>query len=178
VDRNNPGRGVACGVITAGGVDVAAKRINVDFSGTLTTLKAKPLGSGPADLVAVPAHRYMVNVNNQLMRDDLILSEDVEDLQVSYFFDVDDDGIVDDPADELPGTAAGIQYQNDDWNNTLLREIRFNFVVRSRLPDPNLPGAVFQATENRAPVGVADGYRRRVFTASVRPRNVGHRWGG
>jgi prepilin-type N-terminal cleavage/methylation domain-containing protein len=178
VDRNNPERGAACGVIAPGGVDVAGKRINVDFSGTPATLGPKPFGSGPADLVAVPAHRYMVNVDNQLMRDDLILSEDVEDLQVSYFFDVDDDGIQDDPMDELPGRSNGDVYSNDDWDNTELREIRFNFVVRSRLPDPNLPGAVFQATENRAPIGVPDGYRRRVFNASVRPRNVGHRWGG
>jgi hypothetical protein len=63
------------------------------------------------------------------------------------------------------------------WDNRELREVRFNFVVRSAMPDPNLPGAVFQALENRvAPAGGPDGFRRRAFTAAVRTRNVGHRW--
>jgi hypothetical protein len=63
------------------------------------------------------------------------------------------------------------------WDNRELREVRFSFVVRSTVPDPTLPGAVFQTLENRvAPAGGPDGFRRRAFTAAVRTRNVGHRW--
>jgi hypothetical protein len=32
-----------------------------------------------------------------------------------------------------------------------------------------------QAMENRAAVGASDGFRRRTYTATVRPRNVGFR---
>ncbi len=48
--------------------------------------------------------------------------------------------------------------------------------MRSRRPDPNLNGATFQVRENRAPIAGTDGFRRRAFTAEVRPRNIGHRW--
>ena len=49
--------------------------------------------------MAVPAHVYWVNPNApngppQLIRDGMVLANDVEDLQVALFYDVDDDGVV------------------------------------------------------------------------------------
>jgi prepilin-type N-terminal cleavage/methylation domain-containing protein len=173
MDINNPSRGAACGVIVAGGVDVAGRQITVDF----TQGGENPgMGTIPITAWAVPAHRYTVNLQNQLMRDDLILAADVEDLQLAYFFDsVTLDDEVDSNALEYPGTVDGNVYAPTDWSNSDLREIRFSFVTRSRLPDPNLPGAVPQPLENHVPAAVPDGFRRRVLTATVRPRNVGHR---
>jgi prepilin-type N-terminal cleavage/methylation domain-containing protein len=177
VDRANPERGASCGVIAAGGVDTGTRRITVDFSAGAGGLSAHLPGTPAADLVAVPAHRFAVNAQLQLMRDDIALSGDVEDFQVSYFFDLNDDGLV--GGNENPGAAGQPQYfPNAPWDNRDLKEIRFGFVVRSRLPDPKLPGAAFQALENRAPIAGTDGFRRRAFTAQVRPRNVGHRWNG
>jgi prepilin-type N-terminal cleavage/methylation domain-containing protein len=173
MDTNNPGRGTACGVIVAGGVDVAGKQITVDFTkgGANAGLASLPLTAW-----AVPAHRYTVNLQNQLLRDDLMLADDVEDLQLAYFFDaVTPDNEVDSNPLEYPGTSDGNVYEPTDWDNSELREIRFSFVVRSRMTDPNLPGAVPQPLENHAPAAVPDGFRRRVLTATVRPRNVGHR---
>jgi prepilin-type N-terminal cleavage/methylation domain-containing protein len=173
IDINDPSRGAACGVIAAGGVDVAGRQVTVDFTmgGENGGLAALPLRAW-----AVPAHRYSVDAQNQLLRDDLVLAADVEDLQLAYFFDaVTADDEVDSNALEYPGTVDGNVYAPTDWDNTELREIRFSFVVRSRMADPNLPGAVPQPLENHVPAAVPDGFRRRVLTATVRPRNVGHR---
>lgn len=177
VDRSNPERGAACGAIRPGGVALGTRTISVDFSLGVAPLAPRPPGSPADDLVAVPAHRYWVDNNRRLLRDELVISEDVEDLQLAAFFDLDGDGVVD--ANEYRGVTSAASFPPPTWDNRELREVRFDFVVRSRLPDPNLPGAVFQALENRAvPAGGPDGYRRRVMTAAVRTRNVGHRWNG
>jgi prepilin-type N-terminal cleavage/methylation domain-containing protein len=168
-EKYNPEDGVACGVILANGVDVAAKTITVNFDDPGAPNPA--IGNGA---FVYPATRYTVNGDNELVRDQAVLAEDVEDLQVSYFFDTTPDGVKADPA-ELPGTLDGVVYEADDWDNSELREIRLGIVVRSRTPDPHLPNAVPQALENRAQVLVADGYRRRVLQAVMRPRNVGSR---
>jgi prepilin-type N-terminal cleavage/methylation domain-containing protein len=175
VDRTNPDRGAACGAIVAGGVNLATNTVSVDFSLGRATLSAKLPGTGAEELVAVPAHRYWVDNNLRLQRDDLALAADVEDLQLAAFFDLNGDGDVD--ANEYRGVDAAATFPPPGWDNRELREVRFNFVVRSRMPDPTLPGAVFQTLENRvAPAGGPDGFRRRAFTAAVRTRNVGHRW--
>jgi hypothetical protein len=117
-----------------------------------------------------------VNGANELVRDGAVLAEDVEDLQVSFFFDTAPaDGDMGPENLEQPGTAGGLVYQVNAWNNVELKEIRLGIVVRSRDSDPNLPNAIPQALENRAAVVVADGFRRRVLRAVMRPRNVGSR---
>ena len=172
VDRNNPGRGTACGMITA--VNRGTNRINVDY-----TFGGEPLagGAGPSDLVAVPAQIYLVNGNNQLVRNGMVLADGVEDLQFSAFFDVDDNDVITSAPLEYPGTDAGLVYESDNWDNSMLREVRVSFVVRTRLPDPDFTTGEFQPTENRVAPGGTDGFRRRVYTTIVRPRNVGLRRG-
>jgi prepilin-type N-terminal cleavage/methylation domain-containing protein len=173
VDVFNPDRGAACGVVVPGGVDVGNKRITVDFTAGASNAALAGVG---VSRWAVPAHRYSCDLQGRLMRDGLVLAEDVEDLQVAYFFDQNpENGAIESAALEYPGDKDGNQYDPADWNNSKLREIRLSFVVRSSRPDQRLPGAVPQALENHAPAPVADGFRRRVFTATVRPRNVGHR---
>lgn len=172
-ERFNPGRGVACGVIVAGGVDVGNKTLTVNFD---AGAENPALGSASE---VFPAKRYTVTPDKELVRDGVVLAGDVEDLQVAYFFDQSPyDGEPAPGSVEEPGTADGNVYEVDDWNNTELREIRLGIVVRSRTPDPNLPGAIPQALENRQPVAVADGFRRRVLQAVMRPRNVGSRLDG
>jgi hypothetical protein len=62
-----------------------------------------------------------------------------------------------------------------------LTEIRVNVVVRTRdqdadvLQSPGMAQGQWQVTENRVDPGGFDGFRRRVHTAVVRPRNVGLR---
>jgi prepilin-type N-terminal cleavage/methylation domain-containing protein len=168
VDPDHPDKGAACGVIVTGGLDIVAKRLTVNFD-----VGGENPGLG-SNVVVLPATRYSVSVDDELLRDGAVLAEGVEDLQVAYFFDLfPQDGEVDD--DEVPGSDGDPVYESDDFDNSQLREVRINVSVRSRRGDLRLPGAVPQAVENHAPAAVPDGFRRRVLTASVRPRNVGHR---
>jgi len=171
IDAANPGRGVACGTITA------IPNNSTVVANFPTILKGG--GGNAPNILAIPAHVYTIDGNNQLRRDNLILANDVEDLQVAYFYDVTPNGLVDSVATEYPGSAPpGLQYNAQNWDGTRLREIRVNLVVRSRTPDPNLTGAQPQATENRAALPAdppGQNYHRRVITSTVRLRNVGQR---
>ncbi len=187
VDRANPERGAACGTIPLAAGMVSPTTVRVDWSsGGLiaggSVLGPIPPGGAAESLVAVPAHWYTVNAN-QLIRDGMVLSDDVEDLQIALFYDQDEDGLEDLPMERVGGTAAWL-YDPTAENNQLLRDVRVSFVLRSRAADPEFgtpasPAGRFQVTENRAaPAAPDDQFRRRVFTASVRPRNVGMRGGG
>ena len=166
-DRNNPSRGAACGTVVA---VPSTTSVRVNFL-------ASALGgvAAGAQLVVVPAHVYQVNNNAQLLRDGLVLSEDVEDLQIAYFFDKDGDLTLD--PGENPG-IAGTPYTASAWDNSDLRDVRVNFVVRTRGSDPSFKGGAFQTTENRAtPAATTQDSqtRRRVHSTTVRVRNVGNR---
>ncbi len=201
-DRNNPGRGNSCGQILANSLNIGAttSTIQIDYDFGLAGVGSLPLaalgaGSNPANLVAIPATVYMVNAANQLTRNGVILAEDVEDMQLALFFDVDDDGVVDgDPQPapqqppfisdvEYPGSiAGGVQYQSGSWDHSTLREIRMSIVIRTRAQDtaaqedPSLAVNTFIAMENRIPPAQPpDGFRRRVLTMTVQPRNIGLR---
>lgn len=200
IDRSNPAAGASCGVVTAVGAGTITVDFNVAVGGGVQLAPAPTAIPGGGDLVAIPAHWYAVvppaasgAAAPQLWRNNLVLAEDVEDLQFALFYDVDGDGQVTgnaagplEPARsaaEYPGSAnPGVQYLSNAWDNTQLREIRINFVVRTRDEDtdvrlnPNFAMGAFQATENRvAPAGAPDGFRRRVHVLTVRPRNVGLR---
>jgi hypothetical protein len=59
--------------------------------------------------------------------------------------------------------------------------MRVNVVIRTRAQDadvvqsPGMAQGSWQITENRVDPGGFDGFRRRVHTSTVRPRNVGVR---
>jgi len=178
-DRDNPYRGASCGIVT--NVNPGADSIRVDFTSNGAAPGGTPLKAGAGgDLVAVPAHVYTV-VNAQLLRDGMVLADDVEDLQFALFYDMDEDGEVTSEAAEYPGDKLGNLYQSRNWDNTFLTEIRVNVVVRTRNQDPDVlqnPGMAqgsWQVTENRVDPGGFDGFRRRVHTVVIRPRNVGRR---
>jgi len=193
VDRANPSRGAACGVITD--IDVGTNTVTVDFevrnppnapAGAGAAPGGTPLGAGaPVELVAVPAHVYWVNPNApngppQLIRDGMVLATDVEDLQVAFFFDGINPGTID--AGEYRGSmsAGGLpyDYQSKDEDHSLLREVRVTVVARTRSEDPDvlanpaLANSVVQAAENRLVGAAVDGFRRRAITLTVRPRNA------
>jgi prepilin-type N-terminal cleavage/methylation domain-containing protein len=167
--RNDPSRGTSCGVITAVS---PPNRIDVDYA-----MGGQSIGT-TGDLVAIPAHVYSVNANNQMVRDGMALTSGVEDLQFALFYDVDDDAVVDTGVEDPGSSNFNGQYASNVWSNDQLREIRLNVVARSRNPDPEWTQGILQTTENRqVPAGTSDGFRRRVLTASIRPRNVGQRGG-
>ncbi len=193
-DKKNPERGAQCGMITrVVQTGLAGLTVDVDWTiriGANTHAPAPaglgpvPLGGGAPELVMIPANMYLVDrtVPNQprLWRNGTILADDVEDLQVAFFHDADDDGIVD--PGEWSGDTAATPYTSGLVDNTFLRAIRFSMVIRSAqqdvtvVQDPNLAFGLRPVLENApVPVAAADGFRRRVQTRTVRPRNVGLR---
>lgn len=165
-DRTNPERGSVCGVVET--ISSTSTRVRVVAGGF------DPATASDAELVMVPAVRYFVAAGGRLMRNSDLLSTGIEDFQVSWFFDVDDDGVIDTPSSENPGTAAGGVYDPSDWDVTTLRQLRFNVVAVTRREDDGFTQGGFEVTENRADPGTgADGFRRRVYTSIVRPRNIG-----
>jgi prepilin-type N-terminal cleavage/methylation domain-containing protein len=171
VDVDDPNRGVACGIVT----NVSANTVTVDFA---TSLGVVPAGNR---LILVPAHVYQVDLapdEPQLLRNGRAIATGVEDLQVAFFFDQNRDGQVQNefsPNGEFPGRAGADEYENDDYDNRDLREIRINLVTRTRAPDREFQVGQFQTTENRVAPGGNDGYRRRVHSSTVKLRNVGYR---
>ncbi len=172
-DIANPHRGTICGRVTAAST---TQLTLVPMAGALVV----PLVASDAEeeIVVVPAARYALNTASgtiRFERNGELLAQGVDDFQVSYFFDVDDDGVVDSAVAEEPGSKNGNAYDPANWNNETLKEVRFSIVVRTRSEDLEFSDGNFVALENRtAPGGGSDGFRRRVVVGSVRPRNVGN----
>ena len=175
-NRRDEGANVACGTITA----IVGTTLTVELGST----SIGPVGLN-SDVVAIPAHVYLLNaasasVPAQLFRDGVLLASDVEDFQVTYFFDLDDDLVVD--AGESYGSAGGtaepweLTPANTRPDPSSLREVQLNLVTVTRDDDPNRDWSLGagQVTGNRtaASLSSGDGKRRRVYSARVRPRNV------
>ena len=174
-DAANPHRGAVCGTVRA----VTASQITLNvIAGDLIARVAA--SDATEDIVIVPAAHYSINTastSGRLERNGDLLLNGVDDFQVSYFFDNDDDGVVDaavgpDPNEERGETAAD-SYDAGVQDNSFLREVRFSIVVRTRAGDPDFAGGSFQNFENRVAVAGNDNFRRRVIVGAVRPRNVG-----
>jgi prepilin-type N-terminal cleavage/methylation domain-containing protein len=165
VDLMDLSRGSDCGVVTNVNLVTNSITVNIVTAGLTNTVAA-------VALTAVPALEYRIN-GTSLLRNNLRLADGIEDLQITYFMDVDGDNSVD--AGELRGESSADSYLASGSDASDLRAVRLNVVARTRAPDDNFTQGFFQATENRAAVGGQDGFRRRVHTAIVRMRNVGDR---
>ena len=175
VNKNNTDQSVACGTITS----IAGNNLTVDFGATSTG--AVDLN---ADVVVIPAIVYVLDTGvspPRLMRNGQMLASGVEDFQVTYFFDQDDDLVVD--AGEMFGTATG--GTDRPWeltpaanrpDFTSLRSLGINIVTATRQNDPNTNYQLGkgQVTGNRTAASLVsiDGKRRRVSSTRVRLRNV------
>jgi len=185
-NAENAGEGTACGRIVAPPTLTAGQaQLQVQWD----ELMQDPVGG--TDYRFVPAHAYTVNGTN-LLRDGTPMATEVEDLQVSAFYDLDGDGQpagLNPPAtgpegdgSEWPGSGVGavqppLEPGSGLWPANALRQIRVSFVVRTRAEDPNraFDGGAVQTIENRAAVAGNDGFRRRIHTTMLRARNVGFR---
>jgi prepilin-type N-terminal cleavage/methylation domain-containing protein len=165
-DLSNPARGTICGIVT----DPRPTSFSVTIlSGAFSTLSVPG-----EELVLVPAAHYRITGSGRLERNQDLLAIGVEDFQVAYFFDVDDDGDVDSVNAEYPGASGGPVYDPSSWRNRDLKEVRFSVAVRARKEDPEFSAGSFQVLENRVNPGLGnDGFRRRVIASTVRPRNIG-----
>ena len=167
-DAGNPSRGAACGTVTA----VASAGPSLSFTIVSGVLGALPASPEVVDLVAIPAHEYRID-GGQLLRNGLSIAGDVEDLQIAVFIDDDEDRLVD--VGEYRGNGVDADFNAGAVDISLAREVRANFVIRTRNEDLDNTNGRFQDAENRdGPVG-ADGFRRRAYSTTVMLRNVGSR---
>lgn len=174
-DLNDPTGQVACGQISGPVVAPAGPGNPWVVPFTLVAGNLPVAG----DRRAVPAHYYRIENGDELWRDNLRLVSDVEDFQVAYFFDADEDGVVDPNEMHGDGQGATPTYDPSTVDHETLRDVRVNLVFTTATPDPRrlYADGIGQVTENRNPatIAAADGLRRRIHTASVRARNVGTR---
>lgn len=193
-DRNDPTAGTACGRVVRGSLTAAQIQVDYTFGLPGATYAPVALPTVGADLWMVPAVVYQVDqggllavppATSQLLRNGLVIAEDVEDMQLALWFDADTDGTQDNgeywgsaPADPLTGGA----YVSTARDHREVREIRVNLMLRTRQQDPNVtattatPQGQFQNLENRNTAAPArDAFVRRIQTLTIRPRNVGHR---
>jgi prepilin-type N-terminal cleavage/methylation domain-containing protein len=171
IDRGNSARGVSCGLVTA--VNPGGLTVTVNLLAVLGT--TAPLAK---DLRLVPAHVYQIvtggGAPSRLTRDGVLLAKDVEDVQVAWFFDTNQNSAID--AGEMRGDGV-TAYSNSGITGDQLREIRVNLVTATRTNDPRYKTAtagIGQPRENRTAASSpgADGKHRRVSTATVRLRNL------
>jgi len=189
-NADNAGEGTACGQIVGPPVVGAGTPPTVTLQVRWDELMQDPAGGTTYRFV--PAHVYSLNGTN-LLRNQTLMASEVEDLQVSAFYDLPPtDGRpqgLNPPAtgpegdgSEWPGSGVGptqpmLEPGSGIWPPGSLRQVRVSFVVRTRSQDPNqsFDQGALQNVENRAVAAGTDGFRRRVHTATLRLRNVGFR---
>jgi len=146
---------------------------SASYCGRISTIGGGVIGIQPTvaagvtinvgDGVAVPAILYE-RTSGGLIRNSLVVSRQIEDLQVEYAVDANDDGQID--GGEFP--IHGLSGQNPG----LLRGVRLSVLARSIAEDPQITGTGRQAMANHTASGTPDAYRRRLVTVSVAPRNL------
>ena len=148
-----------CAIIT----DVDAATGEIEFTPAIPLYASWTV----SQIRAAPAIVYEVDASGLgLTRNSLLLSGEVEDLQVEYGVDVNDDELVDTgssaewPLDDLDGVDAAD-----------VRSVRLTVTTRTTQADAEYAGPGRAAAANRN-AGAGDGFRRRRFVASVLPRNL------
>jgi prepilin-type N-terminal cleavage/methylation domain-containing protein len=111
---------------------------------------------------AVPAIIYRVNANG-LIRNSVLLSRVVENLQVEYAVDIDGDGSIgggEFPVHDISGS---------DPNR--IKGFQLSVLTRSEAEDPANVGSQMPIAGNHV-AGVPDNFVRRRFTSTAVPRNL------
>ena len=99
-----------------------------------------------------------------LRRNNLLISTQVEDIQIQYAVDANDDGQIGDsefPVDDLDGS-----------DTDLIRGLELSVLTRAAIEDPGFSGPGRQAVANHTASGTSDGYRRRRVSILAVPRNL------
>ncbi len=112
--------------------------------------------------VAVPAVIYEIAAGG-LRRNNSLLSAQVENLQIEYAVDLDDDGSI--GAGEFPVHVV------TGTDPTLIRGVQISVLTRTSMEDPANRGSWMPAAGNHN-AGAPDSFLRRRFTASAVPRNL------
>jgi prepilin-type N-terminal cleavage/methylation domain-containing protein len=157
--------GVGGGIILSNGTRSHCGRITAIAAGSVDFVPPTPAGFaiGPTTARAVPAHVYEL-AGGTLTRNALSLSTLVEDVQVEFGVDADDDGQL--GAGEFP-----IHDLNASDPSAIL-SVRLSVLARTAAGEPETMGPGRQAVANRAASGVADPFKRRLVSVTVTPPNL------
>ena len=152
------------GIILSDGVDTHCARITDVTGNVVTFVPATPAGFlvTTAQGRAAPAVIYELT-GTGLLRNSILLSAQVENVQVEYAIDADDDGVIDNTEFPIHDMTAS--------DPSLIRGLRLSVITRTPNEDPEFRGSGMPAAGNHDP-GAADGFLRRRFTASVAARNL------
>ena len=143
-------------------VDAAAGRLDLPAVFAIPT-------AFPTTARVVPAVMYQVGGAGGLglSRNGLLLSAEVEDLQVEFGVDVNGDSIIDPLTGEFPiHNLAG-------FDPASILQVRLTVTTRTAQGDQDFTGQ-FPAAADRPGGAATDNFRRRRFVASIRPRNLGN----
>ncbi len=157
---------VGRGIIISAGTNSHCATIQTVNTGsnTITFLPQTPGGFvGPIPGVRVVPARVYQMTSNGITRDGMVLSNLVEDIQVEFGVDANDNG-------QLDGGEFPI-HDLDGFDPALVRTVRLTLITRTPLDDPDHVGSGRPAAANRT-AGAADGFRRRSFLATAMPRNL------
>jgi prepilin-type N-terminal cleavage/methylation domain-containing protein len=143
--------------------DVNAATSEVEFTPAIPLYTTWTVGQ----IRATPAIVYEVSGGGLgLTRNSLLLSGEVEDLQVEYGVDVNDDEILD-----MGDSAEWPLDDLDGVDSAEVRSVRLTVTTRTTQSDSEYTGPGRAAAANRT-AGGTDSFRRRRFVASVLPRNL------
>ncbi len=151
------------GLIVSTSDDVHCARITAIAGGTLTFAPALPgaFAATTSEGIIVPALIYEVN-GTRLTRNGLVLSSQIEDIQVQFGVDADGDGVLSNaemPLDSLVGQDL-----------SRIKTARIHVTAIASRADPDFTGGL-AAVANRD-AGAADNFRRRRVTADALLRNL------
>ena len=138
---------------------------SVVIAGATTRIEFSPATIGgfvaSTDDTVIPALRYNVNAGT-LSRNNIVLSDHIEDLQAEFGLDIDRNG-----------TVEGAEFPIDDLDfeeYELVRNVRVHITARETRAEGNFNGQ-FPAIANRV-AGLADNFKRRRVTGDVMLRNL------
>jgi prepilin-type N-terminal cleavage/methylation domain-containing protein len=156
------GQGMILGTGTRGHCAII-DTLTVGVTNTTITFSPSTIGgfvASPDDSV-VPALRYSVNAGT-LSRNDIVLSNHIEDLQAEFGVDIDRNGTIE---------GAEFPIDNMDFEEyELVRNVRVQITAREARAEDNFNGQ-FPAVANRV-AGAADNFKRRRVTGDALLRNL------
>lgn len=155
---------VGAGILISDGTRVHCARVTSVGSGSVDFTPATPSGVSysVADTIAVPAVVYAIS-GSTLTRNGLTLSTQVEDLQVEFGVDTDNDGEI-----------TGAEFPIDDLNGedvAQTRVARIYLTTRTSTGDQDFSGLRARAANRTA--GTSDNFKRRRAIADTVLRNMG-----
>ncbi len=153
----------AGGIIISSGTEIHCGVITAKAGNTIafTPPTAAGFSASTSNALVVPALVYRVT-GNDLTRNSTVLSSQIEDIQVEFGLDLDENGLVEGaefPIDDLSG-------QDLD----LIRLARIHVTARTPRAEPTFNGQ-FTGVANRT-VAAADNFKRRRVSADALLRNL------